>query len=322
MSEVTMQLTDIPALAEKLRSSVSSVILGADDTVRRMTLAVLCGGHVLLEDLPGTGKTTLIKAFAKAMGCKFQRIQCTPDLMPADLTGYEMLVQQPDGSRQMQFRRGPVFTNLLLADEINRMAPRSQSGLLECMAEQQVTGGGVCYPLPAPFLVFATQNPVEMQGTFPLPEAQLDRFFMRLKMGQPAREAERSVLSDRQTADPLDAVTAVTTPEEICAAQEAVRTVKASDAVLDYILDLADATRTHPQLVFGISTRGALALRHAAQANAACEGRDHILPDDVKAVFHAVCGHRLHAANGLLSEAEASAQLTAELLKNTPVRKS
>ena len=318
----TMTVSDVHALAEAMKNAVSSVIQGADQTVSQMLTAVLCGGHVLLEDLPGTGKTTLVKAFAAAMGCAFRRVQCTPDLMPADLTGFEMLVQQPDGARSMQFRKGPVFTNLLLADEINRMAPRSQSGLLECMAERQVTAGGVCYALPEPFLVFATQNPIEMQGTFPLPEAQLDRFFMRLQMGKPAREQELAVLTDRQTADPLDAVQAVTSPEEICAAQAAVRQVQASDAVLQYLLDLADATRSHAQLRYGLSTRGVLALRRAAQGHAALSGRDYLLPDDVKAVFPAVCGHRLHAVNGLLSEAEAADKLMQEILCSVEVKKA
>lgn len=316
-----MTLKEIPVLAASLKEAVSAVILGADSTVHSMMIAALCGGHVLLEDLPGTGKTTLVKAFAKAAGCGFCRIQCTPDLLPADITGYEMLVQQPDGSHIMQFRRGPVFTNLLLADEINRMAPRSQSGLLECMAERQVTAGGSSYALPSPFLVFATQNPIELQGTFPLPEAQLDRFFMRLEMGQPAREQELSVLNDRQTADPLDSVTAVTSPETLCAAQEAVRTVSASPAVLEYLLDLADATRRNPQIRFGLSTRGVLALRHAAQANAAAAGREYLLPDDIKAVFPAVCAHRLQLAGGLLAERRAVYDLIQNLLKTVEVKK-
>ena len=321
MAEQQITLQDIPALAESLKKAVSAVILGADSAVHSMILAALCGGHVLLEDLPGTGKTTLVKAFAKAAGCDFCRVQCTPDLLPADITGYEMLVQQPDGPHQMQFRKGPVFTNLLLADEINRMAPRSQSGLLECMAERQVTAGGSSYPLPEPFLVFATQNPIELQGTFPLPEAQLDRFFMRLEMGQPAREQELAVLNDRQNADPLDSVTAVTTPETLCAAQRAVRTVSASPAALGYLLDLADATRKHPQLRFGLSTRGVLALRHAAQANAAVQGRDYLLPDDIKAVFTAVCTHRLHPAGGLMADSRGVRELIDGLLRSVEVKK-
>ena len=317
-----MTITEIPALAEKLEKTVSAVILGADDTVKKLILALLAGGHVLLEDLPGTGKTTLIKAAAKALGCDFRRIQCTPDLMPADLTGFEMLAQNPDGTREMRFRKGPVFTNLLLADEINRMAPRSQSGLLECMAERQVTSGVNRYPLPEPFFVFATQNPIEMQGTFPLPEAQLDRFMMRLQMGQPPREKERAVLTDRQHTDPLEQVEAVTDAETVAAAQAAVRDVTASPAVLDYLLDLAEATRTHPKLRFGLSTRAAVDLLRTAQANAAVSGRDHLLPDDVKAVFAAVSAHRLHVAGTLLADTDASLKLAQELLETVPVKKA
>lgn len=309
------------ALANRLTESVQSVILGAGQTVRMAVTAVLCGGHILLEDLPGTGKTTLVKAIAKAAGCQFKRIQCTPDLMPADFTGYEMLMQQPDGSRQMQFRKGPVFTNLLLADEINRMAPRAQAGLLECMAERQVTGGGTTYPLPAPFLVFATQNPIELQGTFPLPEAQLDRFFMRLKMGQPPRAQELDVLRGRQITDPLDSLEPVAAPELLRAAQDAVRTVRTSDALLSYLLDLADATRSHARIRYGLSTRGVLALRLAAQGYAVLEGRDHVLPDDVKAVFPAVCVHRLTVSAGMLGETDAADRIAAELLDSVPVPK-
>ena len=314
-------LSDIPALAERLQSAAASVICGADDTVRMLICAVFCGGHVLLEDLPGTGKTTLVKAFAALTGCDSARVQCTPDLMPADLTGYDMLAQRADGSREMVFRKGPVFTNLLLADEINRMAPRSQSGLLECMEELQVTCGGKKYTLPEPFLVIATQNPIEMQGTFPLPEAQLDRFFMRLTMGTPSRDAELDILRGRQTADPLDSCKPVTTPEALCQIQKAVRTVSASDAVLQYLLDLAEASRRHTKLRYGLSTRAVLALRRAAQAYAAVSGRDYLLPDDIKAVFPAVCTHRLHLAGGMLADPAAAKQIAQELLASTEVTK-
>ncbi len=317
-----MKITDIPQLAQSVSAAAGSIVRGAEDTIYMLTAALLCGGHVLLEDLPGTGKTTLVKAFAVLTGFDSRRIQCTPDLMPADLTGFELLVQQPDGSRSMQFRKGPVFTNLLLADEINRMAPRSQAGLLECMAEQQVTAGGTSYSLPKPFFVIATQNPIELQGTFPLPEAQLDRFFMCLSLGTPDREHEREVLKDRQTADPLDALKPVTDPDTLLDAQQAVRSVSASDDTLNYLLDLADATRRHKQIRFGLSTRGALAVRHAAQAAAAMEGRDYLLPDDIKKVFPAVCAHRIHAAEGLLTDRQAALKLVDEILNSVPVPKS
>lgn len=315
-------LAEIPALTAALTEGAGRVVVGAKQTVRLLTAALLCGGHVLLEDLPGSGKTTLVKAFAVLTGCDSRRVQCTPDLMPADLTGFEILQQSADGSRSMVFRKGPVFTNLLLADEINRMAPRSQAGLLECMAEYQVTGGGKTYPLPKPFFVIATQNPIELQGTFPLPEAQLDRFFMRLSMGVPSREEERLILSDRQTGDPLDTLTAVTTPEALCQAQRAVQRVSASGDVLDYLLSLAEATRRHAKLRYGLSTRAVLALRHAAQALAAMDGRDYLLPDDIKEAFPAVCTHRLQTADGLLADRNASEAIISEILQSVEVPKT
>ncbi len=317
-----IRITDLPALTGRLTEAAGRVIIGAPDTLRMLTAALLCGGHVLLEDLPGTGKTTLVKAFSILTGCDSHRVQCTPDLMPADLTGFEILQQDASGARHMEFRPGPVFTNLLLADEINRMAPRSQAGLLECMAEHQVTAGGKTYPLPEPFFVIATQNPVELQGTFPLPEAQLDRFFMRLSMGTPDRSQERAILADRQLTDPLESLTPVITPQTLLSAQAAVKTVTASEAVLDYLLSLAEATRSHSKLRFGLSTRAALALRHAAQAVAAMEGRDYLLPDDIKAVWIPVCGHRLQASDGLLSDRQASEAVLAEIVNSVEVPKT
>lgn len=318
-----MQPHTTPAeIARRLTDAAGEIIRGAEPTVRLLTAALLCGGHVLLEDLPGTGKTTLVKAMAKLTGCSFKRIQCTPDLMPADLTGYDVLTQQSNGQYQTAFRKGPVFTNLLLADEINRMAPRSQAGLLECMGEHQVTYNGQLYALPQPFFVIATQNPIELQGTFPLPEAQLDRFFMRLRLGQPERSRELEILRDRQQSDPLEHLSAVTSPAEILAAQAAVRSVKVSDAVLSYLLDLADATRKHPQVRYGLSTRGSLALQHAAQGFAAISGREYVIPDDVKAVFPAVCTHRIHMTGAALSDTDASEHLITDLLRNAEVPKS
>lgn len=314
-------VSDVSTLASALREQIRIVVRGAEQTVDLLIAASLCGGHVLLEDLPGSGKTTLAKAYAKASGCVMRRIQCTPDLMPADITGYPMLQAQSDGSREMVFRKGAVFTNVLLADEINRAAPRTQAGLLECMAEGQVSSDGVTYALPRPFLVIATQNPIELHGTFPLPEAQLDRFIMRLAMGQPAREQELAILEARQLTDPLDAVQAVTDADAICAAQAVVRTVEASSAVLQYLLSLAEATRRHSNVRFGLSTRAVLAVRHAAQAIAAMQGRSYLLPDDVKAVFPAVCCHRLHVGSHSVSDAKAAEQIVQELLSSVEVPK-
>ena len=311
------EIQNVAGLASKIADAVGTVVRGAEDTIAHLMTALLCGGHVLLEDMPGSGKTTLVKAFAAAIGCDCKRVQCTPDLMPADITGFQMLQQNADGTREMRFRKGPVFTNLLLADEINRMAPRTQSGLLECMAERQVSCDGVTYPLPVPFLVIATQNPIELQGTFPLPEAQLDRFFMRLTMGTPNRAQELAILNERQTDDPLRHLQAVTTPAELTAAQDAVRKVQSDEKILSYLLDIVDATRKHPQIRFGISTRGALALRHAAQARAAMAGRTYLLADDVQTVLPVVCAHRIHASSNLLADAQAAEQILQEIMRST-----
>ena len=316
-----LSISDLPAWSKTLMTETSRVIAGASDTIRLLMAAIFCGGHVLLEDLPGTGKTTLVNAVTILTGCEGRRVQCTPDLMPADLTGYEILQQDVSGNRHMDFRKGPVFTNMLLVDEINRMAPRSQAGLLECMAERQVTAGGKTYPLPEPFLVVATQNPIELQGTFPLPEAQLDRFFMRLSMGNPTAAQERAILSDRQLTDPLDSLSAVTSPAELLAVQRIVRNVTASDDVLDYLLALVTATRNHPKLRYGLSTRAALALRHAAQALAALDGRSYLLPDDIKAAWIPVCGHRVQASDGLLSDRKAAEAVLLSILSSVEVPK-
>lgn len=314
-------ISDVTALAASLSGEMKTAVIGADHTIDLLIAAALCGGHILLEDLPGSGKTTLAKAFAKVCGCQFQRIQCTPDLMPADLTGFQMLQKQSDGSNTMVFRQGPVFTNLLLADEINRMAPRTQAGLLECMAEQQVSSDGTSYPLLQPFWVIATQNPIELQGTFPLPEAQLDRFLMRLKMGKPQREQERFILESRQLCDPLAALKTITNADDFIAAQVLIRQVHASGEVLDYLLNLAETTRSHPRIQYGLSTRAVLAVRHSAQAFAAMHDRDYLLPDDIKAVFPAVCTHRLHVSSHSMNDTHAAEQIIQELLHTVEVPK-
>jgi MoxR-like ATPase len=311
------------AKCAEMKKELAKRVVGQEEMVDQVLTAVFARGHALLTGVPGLAKTLLVRTLAEVMDLGFKRVQFTPDLMPADITGTEVLDEdRVTGKHVFRFVKGPVFTNLLLADEINRMAPRSQAGLLECMAEQQVTAGGTSYPLPKPFFVIATQNPIELQGTFPLPEAQLDRFFMCLSLGTPDREHEREVLKDRQTADPLDALKPVTDPDTLLDAQKAVRSVSASDDTLNYLLDLADATRRHKQIRFGLSTRGALAVRHAAQAAAAMEGRDYLLPDDIKKVFPAVCAHRIHAAEGLLTDRQAALKLVDEILNSVPVPKS
>ncbi len=303
-------------LSTRLSDNISRVICGKEEVIQKVVVCLFCAGHILLEDIPGTGKTTLTKALAKSIDGAFTRVQFTPDLLPSDLTGVTIYEQR---TGEFSFRRGPVFTNLLLADEINRATPRTQSSLLECMEEKQVTVDGVCYPLQPPFFVVATQNPIEIQGTFPLPEAQLDRFFMRLSMGYPPMEEEKRMLSGFRTANPLDSLKPVTSLEEILAAQQAVREISVSDAVQDYLLRLVSATRSHDRIRLGISPRGALALMRASQAWAGLHGREYVLPDDVKGVFADVAAHRILCKGSHFSQSAGDTKaLLQELLEQTP----
>jgi MoxR-like ATPase len=269
---------------------VAQVLVDADDAIRLLLTALLADGHALLEDVPGTGKTSLAKAFARTLGLSFGRVQFTPDLLPSDVTGLSWFNQE---RRQFEFRPGPVFTQILLADEINRATPRTQSALLEAMAERQVTVDGQTHALPRPFLVLATQNPVELEGTFPLPEAQIDRFLVRFGLGYPDAAGENELLVRHADVDPLVALRPLVGLPDLDALRAGVRAVTVNDVVRGYIVDLCRATREHSGVELGVSPRGTLYLQRAAQAWAAMAGRDFVLPDDVKAVARPVLAHRI-----------------------------
>lgn len=299
---------------EKVVGNCSRVILGKDDAIEKILVSFLCAGHVLLEDKPGTGKTMLLRAFARTVGGDFKRVQFTPDLLPSDLTGINFYNQK---TGEFEFRAGPLFTNFVLADEINRATPRTQSALLEAMEEKQITVDGVTSRLAEPFMVLATQNPLESFGTFPLPDAQMDRFFMRLSLGYMTRAQEMEVLSRPATQNILGELQTVVTPEETAYVRAAYREVKVSDDVKNYLMDIIEATRTQSGFVSGVSTRGALALYQASQAYAALHGRDYAIPEDVKQLAPAVLCHRLSLGSSM--NAEASAQRMKKLLQTIPV---
>ena len=308
----------LQSAADRLIASVGQVIKGKDDVIRKTAVCLFCGGHILLEDVPGTGKTTLAKALSRSIdGMAFTRVQFTPDLLPGDLTGGNIYNQK---TQEFTFRPGPVFTNILLADEINRATPRTQSSLLECMEEGQVTVDGETRRLEQPFFVVATQNPVEIQGTFPLPEAQLDRFFMRLAMGYPQKESERQMLNAFVRENPLDSLEPVMSREELLEGRRQVREIWAGEAVQDYILAIVEATRSHEKIRLGVSPRGSLALLRASQAWAGISGRDYVIPDDVKAVCCDVLSHRLLCRGSHLSQGPQFArEVLTELLHQVPV---
>lgn len=277
-------------VVNRVTENVRQVIVGKDEEVRLTLLAMLCEGHLLIEDVPGVGKTMLARALALSVGCSFRRIQFTPDMLPTDVTGVNIYNQK---TQEFEFRPGPVFAQIVLTDEINRATPKTQSALLEAMEERQVTVDGETYPTPKPFLVLATQNPIEYEGTFPLPEAQVDRFMMRIHLGYPSKQNEIDILNRQSDHHPIHDVRQVLTADELVAAQRAIRTVYVDDLVKSYIVDLVTTTRDHPDVYLGASPRGSLALYHTSRAWAAMNSRDYVLPDDVKRLAEATLAHRL-----------------------------
>jgi MoxR-like ATPase len=305
-------------LIHALRRNIESVIIGKPEVVRLTVTCLLARGHVLVEDVPGIGKTSLARATSKSVSCVFRRLQFTPDLLPSDVTGLSVFDAE---KKEFSFRKGPVFANILLADEINRATPRTQSALLEAMNEQRVSVDGVTHPLPAPFMVIATQNPLEFTGTYPLPESQLDRFLMTLRMGYPTPDEERAILLSRRAGDPVEALKPVLSAEELNRLADRVDEVRVDDALAGYIVDLAQRTRSDRNLLAGVSPRGAIHLSRAARAHALVEGRDFATPDDVKAVAPSVLAHRVieRRARGAGEGRQSALQIIRKILQEAPV---
>ncbi len=285
-----MRESDVTELSKRIIDNVDRVIVGKRNVTELVLVALLCEGHVLVEDVPGVGKTTMARAVARSIGGQFRRLQFTPDLLPSDVSGIVFFNQK---TGEFELRHGPIFCNILLADEINRATPRTQSALLEAMEERTVTIEGDTLPLPRPFLVLATENPIELEGTFPLPEAQLDRFFLRLEIGYPEADQELEMLARFQMANPLETLEPVTSPEELMAAVQSCRQIYVDDDLRYYIIEIARATRAHDTVRLGVSPRGTFALFRASQALAAIRGRGYVIPDDVKAVCRPVLAHRI-----------------------------
>lgn len=306
----------VRVIADRVRANVERVIVGKTEVIDLLLVALLSEGHVLIEDVPGIGKTMLAKSVARTLGCTFRRIQFTPDILPSDVTGLHFFNQK---RQEFEFRPGPIFSQVILADEINRATPRTQSALLEAMEERQVSLEGETFRLPRPFLVLATQNPIELEGTFPLPEAQLDRFLLKLSLGYPSVPEEKTILRRFRSENPLEELRSVVSAEELVEAQSLCRDVYVSEAVEDYIVSIIRASRQHPAVELGASPRATLALFHTAQALAAIKGRSFVIPDDVKQLAPAVLTHRLITSTQTRLRGQAASDIIAELLHSLPV---
>ena len=309
-------MTRIQETGDRVLANVERVIVGKHREVRFALVALLCRGHLLIEDVPGTGKTVLAKAIAKSLGSSFRRIQFTPDLLPSDVTGLSIYNQK---TQEFEFRPGPIMSQVVLVDEINRATPKTQSSLLECMEERQATVDGTTWPMPDPFLVIATQNPIEYEGTFALPEAQLDRFMLRIRLGYPQMVEEIVILDEQKRHHPIDELDVVCSVDELREMQAAVREVYVDPSVAEYIVRLVGATRTHPDVYLGASPRGSIALYRAGQALAGLLGRDYVLPDDVKAIAESALAHRLIIKTSSSIHDIQASQVVAELLETTAV---
>ena len=310
-SSITVQ-----EIAERIASCVGQVIMGKRNEIRLTALGLLCRGHILLEDIPGVGKTMMAKSLARAMGCTFNRIQFTPDMLPSDITGVSIFNPK---TREFEFRPGPIMAQIVLADEINRATPKTQSALLEAMEEGQMTVDGVTYRLSNPFLIMATQNPIEYEGTFPLPEAQLDRFLVRIQMGYPQPQDELKILASQQYQHPIQNLQQVVTLKELLAAQQLIKDIYVAKEVQQYIVNLITASRRHPDVYLGSSPRGSLALFRTAQARAAMTGRDFVIPDDVKALAEVTLAHRIIVGPAARIKNITSRTIVQDILQSTPV---
>ena len=309
-------MQDVQEIAQRIADNVEKVIVGKRESVQLTTIALLCEGHILIEDVPGTGKTMLAKSVSKSLGCNFRRIQFTPDMLPSDVTGVSVFNQK---TREFEFRPGPVMAQIVLTDEINRATPKTQSALLEAMEERQITVDGVTYPMEQPFLVLATQNPIEYEGTFPLPEAQLDRFMMRISLGYPETGDEMTMLDRQQHSHPVTRIDQVVSSEELVGAQERIKDVHINDLVKEYIVKLVNGTRKHPDVYLGASPRGSIALYKTGQARAAILGRDYVIPDDIKALAMVTLAHRLIISPSARIKNVDPRAVIQEILDSTPV---